>query len=72
MNKEQVNGIVNDFAGIVQEAAGRLIGSKEQQARGLYRQAAGNAEIAIGNAKKDVKIRPQANVNGKETVLRPV
>jgi uncharacterized protein YjbJ (UPF0337 family) len=72
MNKEQVNGTANDFAGILQEAAGKLMGSKEQQARGLYRQAAGNAEIAIGNAKKDVKVRPQASVNAKKTVLRSV
>ena len=35
MNKDQVKGVANDVAGKVQEEAGKLIGSKEQQIKGL-------------------------------------
>ncbi len=34
MNKEQVKGVAKDVAGKVQEQAGKLVGSKEQQIAG--------------------------------------
>ena len=44
MNKDQVNGTFKDLAGKVQEEAGKLVGSKEQQAKGLLQQVEGSAE----------------------------
>jgi uncharacterized protein YjbJ (UPF0337 family) len=41
MNKDQVQGTLKDMAGKIQEEAGKLIGSKKQQARGLKKQAEG-------------------------------
>ena len=55
MNKEQIKGAAKDLAGKVQEEAGKLVGSKEQQAKGLGKQIAGKAEKAYGDAKEVVK-----------------
>lgn len=55
MNKNQVNGTVKDLTGKVQEEAGKLVGNKEQQAKGLLKQVEGKAEKAFGNAKEVVK-----------------
>ena len=42
MNKDQVKGATKEVAGKVQEAAGKLVGSKEQQAKGIGKQVAGS------------------------------
>jgi uncharacterized protein YjbJ (UPF0337 family) len=55
MNKDQVKGVVKDIAGKVQEQAGKLVGSKEQEAKGLGNQVAGKAEKAYGDAKEVIK-----------------
>lgn len=55
MNKNQVKGAVKDAAGKVQEEAGKLVGSKEQQAKGLQKQVAGKAEKKLGDVKEVVK-----------------
>ena len=55
MNKDQVKGILKDVAGKVQEKVGKLVGSKEQQVKGLGKQISGNAEKTYGDAKEVVK-----------------
>lgn len=55
MNKNQVNGTLKDVAGKVQEEVGKLVGSKEQQAKGLGKQIAGKAEKTYGDAKETIK-----------------
>ena len=55
MNKNQVNGTVKDMVGKAQEGAGKLTGSKEQQAKGLQKQVAGKAEKQLGDVKEIVK-----------------
>jgi len=55
MNKNQINGIATDIAGKVQEGAGKLVGNKEQQAKGLIKQVEGETEKKIGDAKEIVK-----------------
>jgi uncharacterized protein YjbJ (UPF0337 family) len=55
MNKNQVKGAVKDIAGKVQEEAGKLTGSKEQQAKGLNKQISGKAEKAYGDVKDAIK-----------------
>jgi len=54
MNKEQVKGTVKDLAGKVQEEVGKLVGSKEQEAKGLGKQIAGKAEKAYGDVKEAI------------------
>lgn len=56
MNKDQVNGTLKDLAGKVQEEAGKLVGNKQQQAKGLLRQVEGNAEKKLGDAKEVIKV----------------
>lgn len=55
MNKNQVKGALKDVAGKVQEEVGKLVGSKEQQAKGLGKQISGKAEKTYGDAKETIK-----------------
>ena len=55
MNKNQIKGAAKDVAGKVQEEAGKLVGSKEQQVKGLNKQSAGKSEKTFGDAKEAVK-----------------
>jgi len=55
MNKNQVKGVATDIAGKVQEEAGKLVGSEEQQIKGLGKQIAGTTEKNYGDAKEAIK-----------------
>lgn len=55
MNKNQVKGTIKDLEGKVQEQAGKLVGNKTQQAKGLGKQIAGKAEKSYGDAKEAVR-----------------
>jgi uncharacterized protein YjbJ (UPF0337 family) len=55
MNKDQVKGTAKDIAGKVQEEAGNLTGSKEQEAKGLAKQVEGKTQKKVGDAKEVVK-----------------
>jgi uncharacterized protein YjbJ (UPF0337 family) len=48
MNKDQVKGTFKDIAGKTQEQAGKLVGNKEQQAKGLLKQAEGERSEVEG------------------------
>lgn len=54
MNKNQVKGAVKDVVGKVQEEAGRLVGNKKQQAKGVQKQVEGKAEKLLGDIKEVV------------------
>ena len=60
MNKENIKGLFNVFAGQLQERAGQLLGNKDQQAKGLIRQVIGRAESAIGNIRDSVPKKVEA------------
>jgi uncharacterized protein YjbJ (UPF0337 family) len=55
MNKDQVKGMLKDAAGTVQETTGRVIGSNEQQLKGITKQLDGQAQKAVGDVKEVVK-----------------
>ncbi len=55
MNKDQVKGATKEAAGKIQEAAGKLVGNKEQQAKGLGKQISGGAQKTYGDVKEAVK-----------------
>jgi uncharacterized protein YjbJ (UPF0337 family) len=55
MNKDQVNGAVKDAAGKVQQKAGELIDSPEQQAKGVAKQVEGKAQKKAGDVKEAIK-----------------
>jgi uncharacterized protein YjbJ (UPF0337 family) len=55
MNKDQVKGTLKDAAGKVQETTGKVIGSHEQQLKGIKKQVDGHAQKAVGDIKEVVK-----------------
>lgn len=55
MNKDQVNGALKDIGGKIQEETGKLVGSKEQQAKGLANQVEGKTQEKVGDAKEVLK-----------------
>lgn len=55
MNKDQIKGAAKNLGGKVQEAAGKALGNKAQQAKGLQKQVAGSAEKAMGDAREGLK-----------------
>ena len=52
MNKHQIKGRLKEAAGEVQEQAGKLIGSKEQEVKGHAREQAGKAQKKAGDLKE--------------------
>ena len=55
MNKDQVKGKLKDAAGMVQEKTGHLIGSTEQQLKGVKKQVEGKTQKAVGDLREVVK-----------------
>jgi uncharacterized protein YjbJ (UPF0337 family) len=55
MNTDQVKGAAKDIAGKVQEEAGKVTGSTEQQAKGLEKQVEGKGQGTLGDAKEVIK-----------------
>jgi len=55
MNKDQVKGAVKDAAGKVQQKAGELFNSPEQQAKGIAKQVEGTAQKKVGDVKEAIK-----------------
>lgn len=55
MNKDQVKGALKDAVGKVQQKTGEVIGSTEQEAKGLAKQVEGKAQKTVGDVKEVVK-----------------
>jgi uncharacterized protein YjbJ (UPF0337 family) len=55
MNKDQVKGTLKDSLGKVQEKAGHLVGSAEQQRKGIAKQIEGKSQKAVGDVEEAVK-----------------
>lgn len=55
MNTDQIKGTLKDAAGKVQQKAGELIDSPEQQARGIAKQVEGTAQKKLGDVKEALK-----------------
>jgi uncharacterized protein YjbJ (UPF0337 family) len=55
MNKDQVKGTVKDAAGKIQEKTGQMIGSADQQAKGIKKQVEGKTQKAVGDIEEVVK-----------------
>jgi uncharacterized protein YjbJ (UPF0337 family) len=55
MNKDQVKGTLKDSLGKVQEKAGHLVGSADQERKGIAKQVEGRSQKAVGNLKEAVK-----------------
>jgi uncharacterized protein YjbJ (UPF0337 family) len=55
MNKDQVTGTVKEAAGKVQQKTSQLIGSRNQQAKGIAKQIDGKIEQTVGDVKEVLK-----------------
>lgn len=55
MNKDQVKGRVEEAKGSVKEAAGKVVGNKDLEARGIGEKVAGKVQATYGDAKEKVK-----------------
>jgi uncharacterized protein YjbJ (UPF0337 family) len=55
MNKDQITGTLKVLKGKVQQAAGKLVDSKNLQAEGVRNQVRGKAERAIADANESVR-----------------
>jgi uncharacterized protein YjbJ (UPF0337 family) len=52
MNKDRVKGAAKEIGGKIQEEFGKLVGSKEQEAKGLQHQADGKVQKGVGHVKE--------------------
>lgn len=55
MNTDQIKGTLKEAAGKVQQKAGELIDSPEQQAKGIAKQVEGAAQKKLGDVKEALK-----------------
>lgn len=55
MNKDQVAGSVKDALGNLQQQTGKLVGSKDQQSKGLEKRVEGKLQKGFGDAKEAAK-----------------
>jgi len=51
MNKDQVSGAIKGAAGAVQKHAGKLLGDREQEAKGVSTQRRARVQTAYANLK---------------------
>ena len=55
MNKNQVKGAAKASVGKLQRAAGKLVGSRKQEAKGIAKQVAGKAQQRFGDVQKAIQ-----------------
>ena len=55
MNKDQVEGRVDQAKGKAKEVAGRVVGNERLEAEGLGEQAKGKVQTVFGDTKEDAK-----------------
>lgn len=68
MNKDQIKGRIKEAAGETQEQFGKIVGSKEQEAKGHAREQAGKVQKNVGDLKEDVK---DAAEDAKDAFKKP-
>ncbi len=52
MNKDQIQGIARNIVGLAQERTGKLLGSREQEIRGIRKQVTGRADRLVGDTRE--------------------
>jgi uncharacterized protein YjbJ (UPF0337 family) len=55
MNKDQLNGRVEQAKGNIKEAAGKLLNDKEMEIAGNIKKNTGKVQASFGDAKEDIK-----------------
>ena len=57
MNKDQVEGRMKEATGKMQEVAGRVIGNRTEEAKGMMKKHVGTAQSKLGDLKEDLRKR---------------
>ena len=65
---DKANGLANQAAGKVKQAAGRAVGNDRLEAEGLGQEARGKVQKAVGDAKTVVKKAANDFKNGVDTL----
>lgn len=55
MNKDQVEGRVEEAKGKAKEVAGKVVGNEELEAEGKIQKTGGNIQKGYGDLKEDIK-----------------
>ena len=55
MNKDQVEGRIEEAKGKVKEVAGKIVGNKELEEKGQDQKNVGKVQAGIGDLKNDIK-----------------
>jgi uncharacterized protein YjbJ (UPF0337 family) len=63
MNKDQVEGRVDQAKGKAKEVAGRVVGNEKLESEGLADQAKGKVQTTYGDTKEDVKDAAKKIIN---------
>ena len=63
MNKDQVEGRVDQSIGKVKEVTGKLVGNKKLQTKGLSEQAKGKVQTVYGDTKENAKDAAKKVIN---------
>ena len=59
MNKDQVEGRVDQTTGKAKELVGKVLGNEKMQTKGLAEQAKGKLQAGYGDTKENVKDKAQ-------------
>lgn len=55
MNKDQVEGRIDEATGKVKELTGKVLGNKELEGKGALQELGGKVQAAVGDVKADLK-----------------
>lgn len=69
MNSDQIKGKAKDIGGKIQEEAGKVTGSSQQQAKGLAKQAEGKVQEKVGDLKNSVN-KNATDADNSDTINR--
>ena len=69
MNKNQVKGAAKASVGKIQRAAGKLVGSRKQEAKGIGKQLVGKAQQQLGDVQEALET-PRKRDGGERYEVR--
>jgi len=71
MNKQKIDGAIDQAVGSAKSAIGRLTGNLGTQAGGAAQQIKGKVESAVGELKDNLATPPATDVPRSGSILRP-
>jgi uncharacterized protein YjbJ (UPF0337 family) len=59
VNKDQVEGRINEVEGKIKEIAGKVTGQEKLEVKGKLQGIVGEAQAKLGDVKQDVEVSPK-------------